>query len=104
MTETEQRPPIWSRFMVAFTWPLATRPLTGSTSDPQVTNPDALNGPDGRPGNVTNTLPAFGLSPTVPAAWARSPLGQGMVLEKAWPVMVTAAVGWSTGVITTVGT
>lgn len=104
VTETEQRPPIWSRFIPVVNWPLATWPLRGKTSDPHVTSPDALNGPAGRPGKLTNTLPAFGSVPTVPDAWARSPAGQGMVLENARPVTVIAAVGWSIGVINTVGT
>jgi hypothetical protein len=90
--------------MPVVSWPLATGPLRGRTSDPHVTSPDALNGPAGRPGKLTNTLPVFGSAPTVPDAWARSPLGQGMVLENARPVTVTAAAGWSIGVINTVGT
>jgi hypothetical protein len=90
--------------MLVLSWPLATRLLTGRTSDPQVTIPDPLNGPAGKPGKVTSTLPAFGLGPTVPEACARSPEGHGMVLEKARPVTVTAAEGWSTGVTSTVGT
>jgi hypothetical protein len=104
VTEAEQRPPIWSRFMAVLTWPLATRPLIGRASDPQVTVPDALNGPTGKPGKATTTLPAFGSGPTAPAAWARNPAGHGIVLENARPVIVTAADGWPTGVTTTVGT
>jgi hypothetical protein len=104
VTDTEQRPPIWSRFMLVVSCPLASWPLRGKTSDPHVTSPDPLNGPAGRPGKLTNTLPAFGSVPTVPDASARSPVGQGMVLENARPVTVIAAVGWSTGVINTVGT
>jgi hypothetical protein len=104
VTETEQRPPIWSRFMPMPTWPLVTNALMGRTSDPQVTSPDALNGPAGRPGKVTSTLPEFGSAPTVPADRARSPAGHGIVLENARPVMVTAADGCPMGVPTTLGT
>ncbi len=86
------------------TWRLATPALMGRTSDPQVTKPDALNAPAGRPGKVTSTLPELGSAPTVPAACARSPAGHGMVLENARPVIVTAAERCPTGVTTTVGT
>jgi hypothetical protein len=90
--------------MAVLTWPLVTRPPIGKTSEPQVTNPDALNGPAGKPGKVTSTLPAFGSGPTVPEACARNPAGHGMVFENARPLIVTAADGWATGVTTTVGT
>jgi hypothetical protein len=104
LTRTEQRPPITSRFMPSVSWPLVTGALMGRTSDPQVIIPDALNEPPGRPGKVTFTLPLLGLVPTVPEAWAPKPAGQGMVLENACPVTVTAAEAWPTGVTTTVGT
>jgi hypothetical protein len=104
VTEMEHRPPISSRSMAVLTWPLVTVALTGRASDPHVTVPEALNDPVGRPGKVTSTLPVFGSTPTAPEACARSAAGQGMVLEKARPVTVTAADGWPTGVTTTVGT
>ena len=53
---------------------------------------------------MTSTLPELGSAPTVPAARARSPGGHGIVLEKARPVIVTAADGCPMGVTTTVGT
>jgi hypothetical protein len=86
------------------TWPLATKASSGSASDPHVTVPDALYDPAGRPGKVTSTLPEFRSAPTEPEASACKFAGQGTVLEKARPVIVTAAEGWPTGVTTTVGT
>jgi hypothetical protein len=76
----------------------------GKTSEPHVTNPDPLNGPAGKPGNVTTTVPVFGLAPTAPEAWTRRPTGHGIVFEKARPATVTAADGCPTGVTTTIGT
>jgi len=85
------------------TWPFATAALRGRASEPQVTVPVALYEPEGRPGNVTRTVPAFGSAPTVPEACARRPAGHGTVLENARPVIVTAAEGCPSGVMTTVG-
>jgi hypothetical protein len=104
LTEMEQFPPIWSRSRLVLTWSAVTASVKGSTSDPHVMFPLALNAPAGRPGKVATTLPVLASAPTTPVAATWRLAGQGTVFENGRPVTVTAADGWPTGVTTTFGT
>jgi hypothetical protein len=77
-------------------------PLTGRTSDAQVTLPCAWNEPGGRPWKVATTAPELGSGSTTPTTCIWSCAGQGNVLPNDGLVSVTAAEGWPTGVTVTV--
>jgi hypothetical protein len=97
-----QAPPIWSRLTLEVKWSPFSAPLTGRTSEAQVTLPCAWNEPGGSPRKVARTEPALGSASTTPDTCIRSWADQGNVLPNDGLVMVTAAEGWPTGVTVTV--